>query len=175
MLPAGDLQADLPQSVHVPTFVLQTQWLLQCRSGELLCSQVRTSFHELCPELCPKLRPRGMRPGRRDVRRSRSLRRSGSLRGSLCDSVSCDVCRSRPLRSSGSSVCTGSSVCSDRSSVCSDSFSVFRCPDVRYSLRSADSSLCSGRRPLRSGPGQVLRRTDPVLQCGSLRSCTLDL
>lgn len=118
MLPAGDLQTDLPENLHVSTFLLQTQRLLQRRTCEL-CSQVRGAGPRFvrssgCGPLC--------RSGSCDVRSSGSgpLRRPGP----------CDVRRSGsgPLRTrTGSDVrCTGSRAGSGQ---------VLRCSGCRQVLR----------------------------------------
>lgn len=128
VLPARDLQAGLPESLYVSTFVLQTVWLLQQRSGVLRS-----------PRLRPLVRP-VVRPG---VRGSRAgwLRCSGS-----------PVLRSGPgsgpgdLRRSGSDL-----LCSRTGSGPGD----LRRSGSGHLLRSGPGSgdvLCSG-----SGPGQMLR------------------
>ena len=118
MLPACDLQAELPQRLQLPTIVCETVRLLQFSSRFDLCSQVL--------------------PGSRELRGPGLCSGSGHVCGSLCAQV----------RSGSGHV---------RCSLCTGSGHV-RC------------SLCSGS-------GEVLRHRlrHQVLQCRSLRSCTLDL
>jgi hypothetical protein len=171
MLPACDLQADLSQDLQLSTFVRETPGLLQFSSLRRLRSEVRCTGSgqlrcSLCSGLCPEVRCSG----------------SGQLRCSLCPGL-CPEVR-----------CSGSGHV--RCSLCSG-----LCPEVRCSGSGhVRCSVCSGlcctgsgdlRRSLcsRTGSGQVLRLALPVevlrqrqerlryqvLQCRSLRSCSLDL
>ena len=106
---------------------------------------------DLCSQVCS-----GSRDVRGSGRRLCSQVRSGSrdLRGSGCKL--CSGCGD--MRCSGCKLRSGCKLCSG-------------CGDLRCSLCSqVRSGLCSGS-------GQVLRHRvpDQVLQCRSLRSCTLDL
>ena len=114
---------------------------------------------DLCSQVCS-----GSRDVRGSGRRLCSQVRSGSrdLRGSGCKL--CSGCRD--VRCSGRKLCSG---CRDVR--CSGCKLCSGCGDLRCSLCSqVRSGLCSGS-------GQVLRHRvpDQVLQCRSLRSCTLDL
>jgi hypothetical protein len=155
MLPACDLQAVLPECSQLSTHLRQAARLLQHRTGEHLRSQV----------LCSGSRPgsclvcgsgSGLCSGSRDVRGSGS----GHVCGSVCAQVRSgsrsDVrTGSRDLRGSGSGHVCGSV-----------------CAQVRSGSRSREL-----RRSLCSGCAEVLRYAlpDQVLQCGSLRSGSLDL
>jgi hypothetical protein len=147
MLPACDLQADMPQRLQLPKNLCETVRMLQCSSRFVLCSGSRElrssgSGHVRC-SLCAQVLP-----GSRDLCSSGS----GHLRCSLCAQV---LPGSRHVRGSGSGHV--------RCSLCSQVLPGSR--DVR------GSDLCG------SGSGEVLRHRlrDQVLHCRSLRSCTLDL
>jgi hypothetical protein len=131
VLPACDLQADMPQDLQLPTFVRQTH-VLQCSS--VLCSEVRGSgSHKLC-------RSGGLRcSGSCDV--------CGSGSGGVCRSGSGLVRRSRGVRCSGSCDVCGSGSGEVRRS--GSGHLRCSCSDV---LRSPGPG---------SGPGQVLRHALP--------------
>ena len=153
MLPACDLQAVLPECSQLPENVCETHELLQRVPGEHLCSQVRcsgsslrcSSSGHLCGSVCAQ------------VRSGSSLcsglcgSGSGHLRGSVCAQMR-----------SGSRLCSG---------LCG---SGHVCGSVCAQVRSGSRKL---RRSVRSGSSEVLRYAlpDQVLQCGSLRSRSLDL
>ncbi len=93
MLPACDLQADVPQDLQLPTFVRQTHVLHRCSQ---LCTEVR------CPGCPCELRSSGR------LRSSGSCDMCGSGSGGVCRSGSGLVRRSRGVRSPGSCDVCGS-------------------------------------------------------------------
>jgi hypothetical protein len=154
MLPACDLQAELPQRLQLPTILCETVRLLQFGSRVDLCSQV-------------------CRSGSRVVRGSGSGLCSGS--GHVCSSLCAQVrSGSRDVRGSGSGLCSGSrNVRGSGSGLCSGSGHV--CGSVCAQVRSGSGLV---RCSLCSGSGEVLRHrlcVQQVLQCRSLRSGSLDL
>jgi hypothetical protein len=158
MLPACNLQAVLPQRLQLPTILCETVRLLHFGTRVNLCSQVLPGSRDV------RGSGSGLCSGPRDVCGSSLCSGSRDVRGS-------GVCSgSRDVRGSGSGVCSGSrdvrgSVCSGSGHVCGS-----LCSQVRSGSGHVRCSLCSGS-------GEVLRHRlrDQVLQCRSLRSCTLDL
>jgi len=156
MLPACDLQAELPQRLQLPTIVCETVRLLQFSSRFDLCSQVL--------------------PGSRELRGPGLCSGSGHVCGSLCAQVRSGSGHVRCSLCSGSRDLRGSGLCSGSGHVCGS-----LCAQVRSGSGHVRCSLCTGsghvRCSLCSGSGEVLRHRlrHQVLQCRSLRSCTLDL
>jgi len=154
-LPAGDLQTDLPQDLHVSTFLLQAGRLLQRRSHELMRSEVR-----------------GARSGS-------DVRGSGSH---LCGSDLCSgpgprshVCGSDLCTGSGSDLC-GSDLCAgSRSHVCGSGSDV--CGSGSEMCSAASPGSCPGQVLRSSRSGEVLRYglREELLQSRSVRSGSLDL
>jgi hypothetical protein len=145
MLPACDLQAELPQRLQLSTIVCETVRLLHFSTRFDVCSEMCCSGSgDLCGSVCCT--------GSRD------------LRGSLCSQV---CSRSRDLRGSGGELCSGSGDVRGSGSghVCGS-----LCSQVRSGSGLVRCSLCSG-----SGEVLRHRLRDQVLQCRSLRSGTLDL
>ena len=102
VLPACDLQAELPQCLQLPTFVCETERLLQCGTRVDLCSGSRVVRGSGVCSGCGSRDLRGsvcsqVRSGSGHVRCSLCSRSGEVLRYRLPEAVLCRSLRSRSL------------------------------------------------------------------------------